>query len=65
MQDEQVGGIFIINSFPVLLHLKPLYFAQEVLERSTTLRPDLLLEKSGGYTVLRTGIDTWEVRPRA
>jgi hypothetical protein len=28
----------------VLLHLKPLHFAQEALERSTTLRPDALLE---------------------
>ena len=32
------------NSFPVLLRLKPLYFAQEALEHSTTLRPDTLLE---------------------
>ena len=33
-----------IDSFPVFLRLKPLHFAQELLELSTASRSDLLLE---------------------
>ena len=43
-QDGQVGGIFSMDCFPVLLRLKPLCFAQKVLEQPEPFSADALLE---------------------
>jgi hypothetical protein len=43
-KDGRVSGIFIIDCFPILLRLKPLCFAQEVLEQPAAFSADALLE---------------------
>jgi hypothetical protein len=52
-QDGQVGGIFSMDCFPVLLRLKPLCFAQEVLEQPALFSADALLEWARASSTVR------------